>query len=147
MTGTVCLSRRPLLFRRGASRYASLAHFYYVLGMAFLRSYYHQILGPRRHLPKFSNSVCRYSEIFVCLNSHLIWQAAKSDVERGNAFALITGHRSPLIARQLNCQSCPRGEARTSRYFARNGERAIGNPVGLCYHANSRASLIVIGFS
>jgi hypothetical protein len=29
--------------------------------------------------------MCRYSEIFVCLNSHLIWQAAKSDVERGSA--------------------------------------------------------------
>jgi hypothetical protein len=42
--------------------------------------------------------VCRYSEIFVCLNSHLIWQAAKSDVERGNTFALIAGHRSSLIA-------------------------------------------------
>jgi hypothetical protein len=111
--------------------------------MPFLWCCYHQILGPRRYLPKFSNGVCRYSEIFVCLNSHLIWQAAKSDVERGNTFALIAGHRSSLIAQQLKCQSCPVG-ARTSRHFARKGERAIGNPVALCYDADSRASLIVI---
>jgi len=37
---SVCLSRRPLLFRRGASRYATLADLYCAFGMAFLRSYY-----------------------------------------------------------------------------------------------------------
>jgi hypothetical protein len=44
-----------LRFRRGASRCASLADLYCAFGMAFLRCCYHQILGPRRHLPKFSN--------------------------------------------------------------------------------------------
>jgi hypothetical protein len=43
--------------------------------------------------------MCRYSEIFVCLNSHLIWQAAKSDVERGNALGLyrIRAYSSTLL--------------------------------------------------
>jgi hypothetical protein len=41
-------------------------------------------------LPKFTNGVCRYSEISVCLNSHLIWQTTKSDLERGSAFGLIS---------------------------------------------------------
>src|SRR6266542_5045213 len=89
---------RALRFRRDASRYASLAHLYCTFGMAFLRCCYHQILGPRRHLPKFSNGVCSYSEIFVCLNSHLVWQAAKSDVERGSAFGLVS-HKASLTAR------------------------------------------------
>jgi len=79
-----------LRFRRGARRHASLAHSYYAFGTAFLGRCYGQIFGPRRQLPKFSNGVCRYSEIFVCLNSHLIWQAAKSDLERGCAFGLIS---------------------------------------------------------
>jgi len=58
--------------------------------MAFLGRCYGQIFRPRRHLPKFSNGVCGYSEIFVCLNSHLIWQATKCDVERGSVFGPIS---------------------------------------------------------
>ena len=78
VAGSVCLSRRTLLFPRGASRYASLADLYCAFGMAFLRDCYHQILGPRRHLPKLSNSLCRHAGAYVRLNSHLGWQAAKS---------------------------------------------------------------------
>jgi hypothetical protein len=48
------------------------------------------ILGQRRYLPKFANSVCRYPDISVYLNPHLIWQAAKSYVERGDAFGLVS---------------------------------------------------------
>jgi hypothetical protein len=69
--------------------------------MAFLRSYYHQILGPRRHLPKFSNSLCRHAA-YVRLNPHLGWQAAESYVERNDAFALIPGIGSSLIALPLH---------------------------------------------
>jgi hypothetical protein len=45
-----------LRFRRGASRCASLADLHCAFGMEFLRCCYHQVLGPRRHLPKVSNS-------------------------------------------------------------------------------------------
>ena len=79
-----------LCFRRGARRHASPAHFYCAFGTHFLRRCYYQILGPHRHPPKFTNGLCRYSEVFVCLNSHLIWQTAKSDVERGSAFGLVS---------------------------------------------------------
>jgi hypothetical protein len=34
-----------------------------------------------------------HSDIWVHVDPHLIWQATKSYVERGNAFALIPGHR------------------------------------------------------
>jgi hypothetical protein len=52
-------------------------------------------------LPKFANRVCRYSEIFVSLNSHLIWQTGKSDVERGSAFGLISHGGLPYCAIRL----------------------------------------------
>src|SRR3989442_1412873 len=87
------LSHRALRFRRGACRYASLADLYCTFGMTFLRGCYHQILGPRRHPPKFSNSLCRHAGAYVRLNLHLGWQAPESYVERSNAFALIPGHR------------------------------------------------------
>jgi hypothetical protein len=89
---------RALLFRRDASRYASPAHLYCASGMAFLRGCYHQILGPRRHLPKFANGLCSHSDVWVHLHPHLIWQATKSYVERGNAFGLIS-HKGFLTAR------------------------------------------------
>jgi hypothetical protein len=58
--------------------------------MAFLRSCYHQILGPLLHLPKFANGLCRYSDTTVHLDSHLIWQATKSYVECGGVFGLVS---------------------------------------------------------
>src|SRR5258708_12448638 len=84
---------RRLRFRRGARRHASLADLYCAFGMMFLRGCYHQILGPRRHLPKLSNGLCRHAGAYFLLNQHLGWQAAESYVERSNAFALIPGHR------------------------------------------------------
>src|SRR2546430_289884 len=45
---------RALCFRRDAGRFTSLADFYRAFAMAFLRGCYHQILGPRRDLPKFA---------------------------------------------------------------------------------------------
>jgi hypothetical protein len=59
--------------------------------MTFLRGCYHQILGPRRHLPKLSNGLCRHAGAYVRLNLHLGWQAAESYVERSNAFCTYTG--------------------------------------------------------
>jgi hypothetical protein len=119
LSGGLANSRRFLRLRRGACCHASLAHFYSAFGSPFLRRCYHQILGPRGHLTKLSNGVCRYSEIFVCLNSHLIWQAAKSDVERGSAFGLIS-HRASLIARyQLSTLLRGGRRAETSRGVSR----------------------------
>jgi hypothetical protein len=69
---------RALRFRRGARRHASLAHFYCAFGTPLVWRCYHQILGPRRHLAKFTNGVRRYSEVLVCLNSHLIWQTPRA---------------------------------------------------------------------
>jgi hypothetical protein len=114
-------------------------------GTGFLRGFYHQILGPRRHLAKLANGLCRHSDIWVHLDPHLIWQATKSYLERGYAFALMPGHRvlADCPAAELPTMT-PVGRHETSRHFARNGERAIGNPVALCYHADSRASRIVI---
>jgi len=63
-----------------------------------LRCCYHQILGPRRHLPKFAHGCYRHSDIWVRLDPHLTWQATKSYVERGNAFGLIL-HQSSLTIR------------------------------------------------
>jgi hypothetical protein len=83
----------PLRFRRGASRYARLADLYCAFGMAFRRGCYRQILRPRRHFPKFSNSLCRHAGAYVRLDLHLGWQAAESYVERSNALALIPGHK------------------------------------------------------
>src|SRR5258707_13633968 len=82
-----------LPFRRGASRYASLADLYCTFGTAFLRCCYHQILGPRRHLPKFSNSLCRHAGAYVRLNPHLGWKTADSYVERTDILALVPWHR------------------------------------------------------
>ena len=90
-----------LRFRRGARRHGSLAHFYCAFGTAFLGCRYGQIFRPRRYLPKFSYGVCRYSEILVCLNSHLIWQAAKSDVEGGSAFRFISHKGLPYCPSSL----------------------------------------------
>ena len=89
---------RALLFRRDAGRYASPAHLYCAFGMALLRGCYHQILGPRRHLPKFANGLCSHSDVWVHLHPHLIWEATKSYVKRSNAFGLIS-HKGFLTAR------------------------------------------------
>ena len=56
--------------------------------MVFLRGCYHQILGPRRHFPKFANGRCRHSDVWVRLDPHLSWQAPKSYVQRGKLLGL-----------------------------------------------------------
>ena len=77
-----------LRFRWHTSLHTDLADFYCAFGTVFLRSCYHQILGPRRHFPKFTNCRCRHSDVFFRLNPHCTWQATKSYVERGNASGL-----------------------------------------------------------
>jgi hypothetical protein len=42
--------------------------------MVFLRGCYHQILGPRRHLPKYGR--CRHSDVWVRLDSPAAFCAA-----------------------------------------------------------------------
>jgi hypothetical protein len=102
---------RTLRFWRDAGRFTSLADFYRAFAMAFLRGCYHQILGPRRDLPKFANGFCRYSGAWVYLDPHLIWQPTKSYVECGNALGLIS-HKDSLTARhQLLDARCGRAVA------------------------------------
>jgi hypothetical protein len=59
---------------------ARLAHFYHAFRMAFLRRYYHQILGPRRHLPELADGLRRHCNAWFRLNPHMTWQATKSYV-------------------------------------------------------------------
>jgi hypothetical protein len=95
------LGGQPHVYVFGEVRVATLALLtYYAVGTALLRRRYRQILGPCPHFPKFSNRVCGYPEIFVCLNSHLIWQAAKGDVERGSALGLISHKGLPYCPEQ-----------------------------------------------
>jgi hypothetical protein len=70
--------------------------------MAFLRGGYHQILGPFLQFPKFANGLCRYCDTSVHLDSHFIWQATESYVERGSAFGLIS-HEGSLNSLQPQC--------------------------------------------
>jgi hypothetical protein len=87
-------------FRRNATRCTSLADLYCAFWMVFLRCCYHQILGPRRHLPKFANGRCRHSDAWVCLDPHLSRQATKGYMERGNAFGLVS-HEAPRCSFRL----------------------------------------------
>jgi hypothetical protein len=98
--------------------------------MAFLRCCYRQILGPRRHLAKLANGLCRHSDIWVHLDPHLIWQATKSYVERGNAFALIPGHRVLADCPAAELPTMTRWEdTRLPAVSRTTVERVIGNPV------------------
>ena len=56
--------------------------------MVFLWGRYRQILGLRRDFSEFADRLGGYSDISVRLDPHLIWQATKSYVKRGNAFGL-----------------------------------------------------------
>src|SRR6516165_4905574 len=91
------LERAILCFRGDPGRYGSLAHFYYAVGIAFLWSGYHQILWPRRHLPKIANGFCRHSHTSVQLDPHLIGQTTKGYVERGSAFGFVSHRASSLF--------------------------------------------------
>jgi hypothetical protein len=79
-----------LRFRRRARRDVRPAYLYSAVGIAFLRGCYRQILRPLLDLPKFANGLCRYSDASVHVDSHLIWQATESYVERSSAFGLIS---------------------------------------------------------
>jgi hypothetical protein len=66
--------------------------------MAFLRCCYHQILGPRRYLPKFANSLCRHAGAYVPLNPHLGWQATEAMSSAAIFLHLYRGIGPSLIA-------------------------------------------------
>src|SRR5262245_33340471 len=85
-----------LRFRRSASRYVRLAHLYSAVRIAFVRSCYGQILGPRSYLPKFADSLWRRLDAWVHLDPHLIWQATESYMERRDAFGLVP-HECSLL--------------------------------------------------
>src|SRR6516162_652258 len=130
---------RALRFRRGACRYASLADLYCAFGMAFLRGCYHQILGPRRHLPKLSNGLCRHAGAYVRLNLHLGWQAAESYVERSNAFALIPGHR--LLP---DCSAAEQPTIEGNSFARHASERGQGTLEGVVPSALGSVSVALI---
>jgi hypothetical protein len=65
--------------------------------MAILRGCYHQILRPRRHFAKFTDSFCRHANVPVDLNLHAGRQATKSNLERGNASGFIS-HVGSLLS-------------------------------------------------
>jgi hypothetical protein len=73
-----------LRFRRRSSRYVHHADFNSATRIAFLRSCYRQILGPRCHFPKLPHGLWKRLDAWVYLDPHLVWQPAKSYVERGN---------------------------------------------------------------
>jgi hypothetical protein len=84
------LPLRLLWFREDAGRCGSLADSDCIFGIAFLRGCYHKILGPRRHIPKFGNGLCRHPDIWVYFDPHLIWQACKGYVERGDVLRFVS---------------------------------------------------------
>ena len=61
-----------------------------VFGIAFLRGCYHKVLRPRGHIPKFGNCLCRHPNTWLHFDPHLIWQACKGYVERGNVLRFIS---------------------------------------------------------
>src|SRR5262249_46543055 len=113
--------RAYLRFRRGASCYARLAHLYSAIGIAFVRSCYGQILGPRGHLPKFAYSLWRRLDAWVHLDSHLIWQATESYMERRDVFGLVPQECSLLSTaksgEQPTASSPCRHNASSSRLY------------------------------
>jgi hypothetical protein len=85
VASTYLLACRLLWFRCDARRYACLAHPYCAFGMAVLRGCYDQVVGPSRHLPKFTDRFCRHPDVWVHLHPHLIWQATEGYVKRSKA--------------------------------------------------------------
>jgi hypothetical protein len=55
--------------------------------------------GPRRHLPKFANGLCRYLDVLLYLDRPVIWQANKNHAERSNANGVVSHDDAPYIAR------------------------------------------------
>jgi hypothetical protein len=93
---------------------ARFADFDRVFGITILRCRDSTVVGPRRHVPKFADGLCRHADVRVHLDPHLIWQASKSDVERGNAFRLVVHGRHQCLPPRLD---------RTTRLGTRQGAR------------------------
>jgi hypothetical protein len=64
--------------------------------MTLLRCCYRQIFRPDRHLAKFADGLPRQFDLWVHLYPHLIWQAAKSQLECSYAFGFVPHEVSPL---------------------------------------------------
>jgi hypothetical protein len=75
----------------------TLLTFTALLGSRSCGGCYRQILRPGRHLPKFADALRNRLDARVHFNPHLIWQATKSYVERGDAFWFVTHECSLLI--------------------------------------------------
>jgi hypothetical protein len=84
-----------LRLRRGAGRDISFAHFYCALGMAVLRRRNCQIIRPSRYFAKIADGLCRYFDVRVHFHPHSIWQATKRELERSDAFGLVSHESSP----------------------------------------------------
>src|SRR5690349_1840089 len=71
---------------RESSCEGHLAYHYHASWKALLWDCYGQVLGPRCCLSKLADCLCRHPNAWVRLHPHLIWQAAESYLEGGNAF-------------------------------------------------------------
>jgi hypothetical protein len=66
-----------------------------------LWNHHHQILGPRRHLPQFADCFRGHSDIRVCIDAHLSWQATNGDLQRWDAFGF-ESHKGPPLFVQVS---------------------------------------------
>jgi hypothetical protein len=66
------------------------------VSITLLRCRYRQILRPDRHLAKFANGRGRHFDVRVYFRPHLIGQATKRKLERGDAFRFVWREGSPV---------------------------------------------------
>jgi hypothetical protein len=55
-----------------------------------------QTFGPNRHRAKLPDGPCRYFDVRVNFNPHLIGQATERKLERGDAFRFVSHEGSPV---------------------------------------------------
>ena len=74
------------------------AYPYRALGIPFLRRRDCQVVRPNRHLAKVADGPCRYFDARLHFDTHPIWQATKSKLERSDAFGFVSHEGSPRFA-------------------------------------------------
>jgi hypothetical protein len=67
-----------------------------------LRRHYCQTFGPNCYLAKLANGLCRYFDVRLHFDKHLIWQATKRKLERSDAFGFLTWVTSGGFAASVN---------------------------------------------
>jgi hypothetical protein len=85
--------------------------------MTILRRRYRQILGPCGHFAKFADGLCRYFDVRLHFDTHLIWQATKRKLKRRDASGFILHKASPVCwvvdGGRLICRRLPLLEQQT----------------------------------